>query len=166
MSVAMSLGGDIRKLNRHLHKLSELSMEENNQVIAEALRSSTRRRFRESKDPDGKTWLKSKRLADKKGKTLVDTARLRNSIRGRSTPELAEVGTNVIYAGRHQFGDKRPLIIKAKTSKGLRFQIGGRWITKKQVKVKLPARPFLGISESDRIEIKAIMETAVQEAAK
>lgn len=164
MSVTMSLGGDIRRLNRHLQKLSALSMEDNNQTIAEALRSSTRRRFREGKDPEGKAWLRSKRLADKKGKTLVDTARLRNSIRGRATNELAEVGTNVIYAGRHQFGDKKPLVIKAKTAKGLRFQIGGRWITKKQVKVKLPRRAFLGIDKDDMEEIKAILEQSVREA--
>lgn len=166
MSATVSLGGDIRRLNQHLKKLSQLDREGINQTIAETLRSSTRMRFKTGTDPDGKTWPRSLRVEGNKGKTLVDTARLRNSIRGRATPELAEVGTNVIYGGRHQFGDKRPMLIKAKTSKGLRFKIGDRWITKKQVRVKLPARPYLGISQEDREEIKAILEQAAEEAGR
>lgn len=162
----MSLGGDVRRLHKHLEKLGALSMEDNNQSIAELLRTSTRRRFKEGKDPVGKAWLPSKRVLEAKGTTLVDTARLRNSIRSRATAEVAEVGTNVIYAGRHQFGDRRPVTIRAKSAKGLRFQVGGRWITKKQVKVKIPARPYLGISEADQEGIKFVLKQAIEEAGK
>lgn len=166
MSVTMRLGGDIRRLSRHMQKLSTLAMEDNNQTIAEMLRSSTRRRFREGKDPRGKEWPRSKRLADQKGRTLVDTARLRNSIRSRATDKLAEVGTNVIYAGRHQFGDKKPLVIRAKTARGLRFQVGRRWVNTKHVRVKLPQRAFLGISKNDMDEIRDIMDKSVMEAGR
>ena len=167
MSVSMSLGGDIRSLNRHLQKLGNVDYEGLNQSIAESLRTSTRLRFRSGVGPDDKPWKRSLRANDmKKGKTLVETARLRNSIRGRATKELAEVGTNVIYAARHQFGDKQPMVIKAKKAKALRFKVGGRWVSKKQVTVQLPARPYLGINEDDREEIKSIMETCLEEAGR
>ena len=36
--------------------------------------------------------------------------------------------------------------------------MGGQWVMKKQVKVKIPARPYLGLSEEDMQEIKATVE--------
>ena len=42
--------------------------------------------------------------------------------------------------------------------KALRFQIGGRWVSKKQVRIKIPARPFLGLSEEDMQDLKATVE--------
>lgn len=166
MSITMSMGGDIRKLNNHLRKLAAFDRQGINETIAQQLRTSTRLRFRQQKDPEGKAWKPSRRVLESGGVTLTQSARLRNSIRSRADSSSAEVGTNVIYAGRHQFGDKRPITIKAKTSKGLRFKIGGRWITKKQVKVQIPARPFLGISLDDQDEIKAYLEAKVQEGGK
>lgn len=167
MSVTITLGGSIQKLSRHLKKLSVVDFEDINLTIAEAMKASTKRRFKTGTDPKGKAWQRSQRLEGKKrGRTLVDTARLRNSIRGRATSDLAEVGTNVLYAGRHQFGDKKPMTIRAKNAKNLRFQIGGRWISKKEVKVKLPARPYLGIGDTDLEEIKAILEAVAEEVGK
>ena len=45
------------------------------------------------------------------------------------------------------------------------FRIDGKWIRKRQVtvKVKIPARPFLGLSEDDMQEIKATLEDALGE---
>ena len=40
--------------------------------------------------------------------------------------------------------------------------MGGRWVTKKQVKVSIPARPFLGLSEEDMEEIKATVEDFIE----
>ena len=59
----------------------------------------------------------------------------------------------------------RKITIRAKTSKGLVFRIDGKWIRKRQVtvKVKIPARPFLGLSEDDMQEIKATLEDALGE---
>ena len=67
------------------------------------------------------------------------------------------VGTNVKHAATHQFGDKGRTI-RAKRAKNLRFQVGGQWISKKKVKVNIPARPFLGLSDEDMQEIKATTE--------
>ena len=43
-------------------------------------------------------------------------------------------------------------------ARGNRFQVGGQWISKKKVKVNIPARPFLGLSDEDMQEIKATTE--------
>lgn len=36
--------------------------------------------------------------------------------------------------------------------------MGGKWVTKQQVKVDIDARPFLGLSSEDIDEIKATVE--------
>ncbi len=157
--VSVQLTGDIRRLNNKLRRLSNMDFAGLNEQLAEGVKTSTRLRFKSSTDPEGKPWQSTARG----GKILVLTARLRNSIRARADASGFAVGTNVIYATRHQFGDKRPVTIKAKTKRGLRFKVGGQWITKQSVKVKMPARPFLGISKSDLEEIKTTLEQAVQE---
>lgn len=71
----------------------------------------------------------------------VRRGRLRRSIHAETefTPEqaIAAVGTNVIYAKIHEYGG----IIRPKTKKALKFQIGGSWVITK--KVVMPKRSFL-----------------------
>ena len=71
------------------------------------------------------------------------------------------VGTNVKYAATHQFGEPGRTI-RARKKKALRFQVGGKWVTKKQVRITIPARPFLGLSEDDMQEMKATVEEFIQ----
>mgnify|MGYP000010694619 CR=1 FL=1 len=74
-------------------------------------------------------------------------------------------GGRLRVCGRHKcqargnppIGDKGRTI-RAKRAKNLRFQVGGQWISKKKVKVNIPARPFLGLSDEDMQEIKATTE--------
>jgi len=40
--------------------------------------------------------------------------------------------------------------------------VDGRWISKKQVRITIPARPFLGLSDEDMQEIKATTEEFIQ----
>lgn len=149
---SIRLDGDVRRLMKRIHKLENVNLKDAGEVLGQVLRSSTLQRFKEEKGPDGKSWEKTK---NKKGKTLTDTARLKNSIKVRSDENGSfAVGTNTIYAGRHQFGDKKPLTIKAKKAEYLKFMIDGHWVSAKSVTIKLPARPFLGISEEDMEEIK------------
>ena len=107
--------------------------------------------------PDGKRWKTSIRAAETGGKTLIDSSQLRNSIKTTADASGFAVGTNVKHAATHQFGDKGRTI-RAKRAKNLRFQVGGQWISKKKVKVNIPARPFLGLSDEDMQEIKATTE--------
>ena len=84
-------------------------------------------------------------------------------INARATEEGAEVGTNLVYAATHQFGASGR-VIRAKNKPYLAFEYHGRTIRKKQVTVNIPARPFLGISDEDRQEIKSLVEEALSEA--
>lgn len=154
---SIRLDGDVSALLRKLRSYSEIDRKGLNAALAEGVRESTLERFRQSKGPDGRRWQSSKRVILEGGKTLVKTAQLRNSIHARSDASGFAVGTNAKHAATHQFGEKGRTI-RAKTPKGLRFQAGGRWVTKKQVKVTIPARPFLGLSSEDLEEIKATVE--------
>ena len=90
------------------------------------------------------------------------TGQLKGSINARATEEGAEVGTNLVYAATHQFGASGR-VIRAKNKPYLAFEYHGRTIRKKQVTVNIPARPFLGISDEDRQEIKSLVEEALSE---
>jgi len=70
------------------------------------------------------------------GQTLVDSGRLRDSITHAVEPGRAVIGSNLVYAAIHQLGGE-----------------AGR-----NRSVTLPARPYLGISPADEIEIGAILD--------
>lgn len=157
---SIRLEGDTAALLRKMRHYAEIDKKNLNAALGEGVRESTLERFKQSKGPDGKRWKTSIRAATTGGKTLIDSAQLRNSIKVSSDASGFAVGTNVKHAATHQFGEPGRTI-RAKKSKGLRFRVGGRWVTKKQVKVSIPARPFLGLSEDDMQEIKATVEDVV-----
>ena len=161
-SVHVKVSGDKRRLMKRLQLLGDVNLKGINKSIAEGIRTSTMARFRLEKDPKGKKWKPSVRAQESGGKTLTQTAKMKTSIRSRASADGWAVGTNDIRAATHQFGDER--IIRARRGPVLRFMIDGRWISKKQVKVKIPARPFLGISEEDDKMIKAELESALEES--
>lgn len=121
-------------------------------VIGAALVDSTHHRFSTGIGPGGRPWDTSHRAAEEGGQTLVESRRLEDSITHNPTHNSVEVGTNVIYAGIHQFGGT----IKAKGGGQLKFKIGGQWVSVEEVDI--PARPFLGIDDADSIEIEATIE--------
>lgn len=151
---------------KRLRQLADIDKKGINASIAEAVRGSTVERFRTEKGPDGKKWTKSIRAEQEGGVTLVQSAGLKNSIKSVADASGFAVGTNKIYASTQQLGAKnRRITIRAKTSKGLVFQVDGRWIRKKQVTVRIniPARPFLGLSDEDMEEIKGTLEDCFRE---
>jgi phage gpG-like protein len=85
-------------------------------------------------------------------------------VKSTDTSAEADVGpTNIPYGRIHEFGG----VIKALTSRGLRFMINGQWITKQVVHI--PARPYLrpaADENMDRItdavgyELKAALQKA------
>jgi phage virion morphogenesis protein len=103
--------------------------------IGEALVSSTVERFESGEGPDGTAWKPSQRAEKEGGKTLVDTGRLRGSIGYEASPASVSVGSNLVYARIHQLGGK-----------------AGR-----KHAVTLPPRPYLGFSEEDIKEARAIL---------
>lgn len=150
------LEGDVRKLLHRLQFYRDLDKKGLNNVLSQGVRSSTVRRFKTGKGPNGKKWKTSIRAAEEGGKTLVQSARMRNSIRRKSDAGGFAVGTNVIYAATHQYGAKR--VIRARKAKLLRFRVDGRWVSAKKVLVDIPARPFLGLSDEDMNEIRETVE--------
>lgn len=121
-------------------------------LIGEALVRSTQQRFEEGRSPNGSPWPPSIRALAEGGQTLVKSARLQTSITHAASDQGVEVGTNVLYAAVHQFG----ATIRPVSADALRFQIGDRWVTTKQVRI--PARPFIGLDDDDEREIVAIAE--------
>ncbi len=119
----------LKKLNERLRNLTPAM-----RLLGQIVRDSVLKNFMES----GRKvkWKPSKRALAEGGKTLVDTARLQNSITSRAFTNRAEVGTNVIYAAIHHFGGK-----------------AGRG-----KKVTIPARPFLMIQDEDWVEIKEALK--------
>lgn len=140
-----------------MRRYSELDRKGLNIALAEGVRESTLERFKQGRGPDGKRWKTSIRAAETGGKTLIDSSQLRNSIQVTADASGFAVGTNAKHAATHQFGDQGRTI-RARKAKNLHFQVGGQWVSKKQVKVNIPARPFLGLSDEDMQEIKATTE--------
>ena len=115
-------------------------------MIGDQLVTTTKRRFNESNEaPDGTPWPKSFRvIVGQGGKTLNDTQALRDSVVTRATATEVEIGSNLIKAAVHQFG----ATITAKNGKGLAFRLAdGSAVLVGSVKI--PARPYLGVSRED-----------------
>lgn len=157
-SVSIRLEGELEGLLQQLEKMANTDRAGIMAAIAESVRTSTVERFAAQTSPSGDRWTPSIRAAQEGGKTLTKSAVLKNSINAQSDSTGAAVGTNLVYAATHQFGDERT--IRAKNSKYLRFKISGRWVSVPSVRVNIPARPFLGISEDDESEIKALIDEA------
>lgn len=121
-------------------------------VVGAALVASTQFRFEEERDPDGDPWPPSMRAIVENGRTLTDTARLLQSITHEADSRGVSVGTDVIYAGVHQFG----AIIRAKNAPKLAYQLPGGLGWRRVDSVKIPARPFLGVDAEDAQEITEI----------
>ena len=142
-SVNVKVDGDVQRLMKRLGRIAGVDKAGINNTIAEGLRTSTIERFQAEKSPEEKKWKQSIRAREEGGKTLTKSTALRSSIRSEASADGLAIGAHDIRAATHQFGDTR--LIKAKRKKALRFRINGRWVSKKEVKVTIPARPFLGV---------------------
>ena len=160
-SIQVEVAGDYSALLKEIARLENVDTEEAMAAIGEGLRESTVRRFDTSTAPDGKKWKTSIRVKEKGGKTLLNRANLRNSIHTEYDATGMAVGTNSIYAATHQFGAERT--IRAKNGKYLRFKVGGKWASVPSVHVRIPARPFLGVSKEDEEEIRDILNEVFEE---
>lgn len=158
-SVSIRIEGELDELLARVDQISGIDKAGIMQAIAEDLRTSTVERFASVQSPEGAKWKPSIRAAEKGGKTLTKSSVLKNSINVKADSTGAAVGTNTIYAATHQFGAERT--IRAKNGKYLRFTVGGRWVCVPSVRVRIPARPFLGISSDDEAEIREILEEAI-----
>lgn len=159
------------------------------QAIGNYGESSTRLRFRNQVGPDGQPWKPSARAKAGGGKTLVLTARLLRSISHQVHADGVDWGTNVVYAGIHQFGGEIRRAAYSSWAR-LRTDAGGRLLrqqdhsrlavfakaTHRRVSVvrytvdahtiKMPARPFLGVNEADGREMLNLANQVIDGTAK
>lgn len=119
-------------------------------TVATVLKRGTQDRFESKTTPDGRPWTSS----------LFKTGALKRKIIANYDADKAEVGSNLKYAAIHQFGGG----VKAKNTKCLHFLLNGQDVFAKSVKI--PANPYLGISEADEIAVCQAAETYLAEELK
>lgn len=143
--------------------------------LGEYLASSTKDRFATQTDPDGAAWQALKPAYARRKKYNADKVlTLRGYLRGgiHYQPDGADavlVGTNSKYGAVHQFGGTieqpaRQATVRYRSVAGKILFAGKKHkrATEKNVtigthQVKIPARPFLGISNADDARINEIL---------
>tara|TARA_Y100000815_G_scaffold150089_1_gene135949 strand:+ start:83 stop:586 length:504 start_codon:yes stop_codon:yes gene_type:complete len=132
--------------------------------VGEFLLESTEERFDAGVDPEGAAWApKSQTTIDayvRRGKAVDrrplwgpgEGVRLAKSFHFASGPSFVEIGTNAIQSAVMHFGAKKGAF--GKTKRGSSIPWGD-----------IPARPFLGLSESDQANIVELVEEWLEEIA-
>lgn len=168
---------DDEEVRRYLDKLGALAMHPR-PILADIggyLLRSTEENFEGEHEPDGTPWKPLKirtrysryagRKKSKDGKNLyytdrgqvrkpfqswlskqkilTDSGDLRDSIRYQVKGGAVLVGTNKVYGAAHQFGAEFSIL-------------------KTRAHAKIPARPYLGISDRDRKEILEILKSHLE----
>lgn len=115
--------------------------------VAAVLESGARRRISEEKaGPDGEAWAawSDTYAANRQPRhsLLVSGGDLLDSIEGHADGTAAIVGSNLVYAAIHQLGGE-----------------AGR----RSARVTIPARPYLGVSDADALEISDLIEGRIAE---
>ncbi len=137
IKLSMTLDADMAKATLGALRAKTKNMTPVMKTIGQLLRASILKNFEQSGRPGGWIKLSPATIAKKRrgeGRILVDSGRLKNSIKVQASSDKVIVGTNVIYAAIHHFGG----------------QAGrGR-------KVKIPARPFMLVQDEDWKEINEV----------
>lgn len=143
-------------------------------------------RFETGTAPGGTPWKPSRRALKESGRTLVLTARLKQSITHIASSDSVQVGSNVEYAAIHQFGgqiERRAYSRKVAFRKVQGTNKAGQSFVRnlfartrgatppKRVELKpvtygastinMPARPFLGFDDADRADVVSIIRRHV-----
>lgn len=131
-------------------------------AMSETLHLSTDRRFHDQKDPKGNPWkpLKKSTLKHKKNSLiLTETTKLRDGIHGEVGNNQFLFGSDSPYGAIHQLGgvikqEGMVLHLKGK-GRNTRFAKPGNADRAMKVNrtIRIPARPFLGISAQDEKDL-------------
>ena len=104
----------IEPLKRDLGELARKTADQTKacSVASLVMYQDVMKHFREERGPDGKWQALSvitlQRRRGAEAKILQDTGILRTSIMPSADKNTARVGTNIIYASKHQFGEGVP----------------------------------------------------------
>lgn len=138
-------------------------MRETGGDIGEYLLRSTRERAAKQESPDGVPWvpLSAKYAAYKQKKRpgvpilKFDAHMLGDRLAYQVGDDYVQIGTNVVYGAIHQFGGTVRRASYSRVSDKALIGSG---------QAKIPARPYLGLSEADRTELGEILKDHLQAA--
>ncbi len=111
-------------------------------------------------------------LKRRRGQPLRDTGRLQNSVTSRVEGDVVLVGTNVRYAALHHFGARKGTfgehLVQVRAHRRQARSGGSVTVRAHARRMRLPwgdipARPFMLLQESDRVEIRALCARYVME---
>lgn len=148
----------LQSIHNKLNQLGRFSKDPSTALaqIGEYLQRSTRERFKTQTAPDGTPWAPLSENTKKhrnQNKILTLRGHLQGKLTWQAGSNSVEIGTNSIYAATHQFG----------MTKG--YAGTGQYKTKQGSFPipwgNIPARPFLGISDSDETQLLKIIETHI-----
>ncbi len=167
--MAITIETNAQQVQIHLDNLVERANSRRVlETIGATIQGHIRMGFRLGRSPWGHPWAD---LAIREGEPLRDTKRLQNSITYAIEGEEVAIGTNVCYAPVHQFGAtieaQKPsgnnvCGYQPKGAKMLAFPGPAGMIFAK--KVKIPARPFLPLTETGQAALPQPWEASVLDA--
>lgn len=119
--------------------------------------SQTQRRIASEKtSPQGAAWPVT---AEGKGALFRTGAHLYDTMQHVAGADSVRWGTGWKYAPVHQYG----AVIKPKNARALFFTLGGKKVFAR--KVTIPARPFVGLSAANQLEMVKTAERFVRKYA-
>lgn len=170
----IELTGNDRELQQALARLGQFGRRDAYYFLREAashMRSVVQLRFDRQTGPGGMRWWPSARASKQGGQTLRASSLLRNSITAHATATEGRVGTNVVYAARHQFGFRGAVQVPAHVrivakafGRTLPFPVAAT-VKAHTAYAFTPRRPFLGFDNQDRADLLEIAREHLQRVA-
>lgn len=171
--------GPLRDVLARLLQYDRAGLNETLARIGRRLVETTRERAGRQVDPDGHPWapLTPRYLARKKRKRpnapilRLDNHLLGDQLSSQVLGDEVFVGTNAVYGAIHQFGGDINFPARSQTAyfkrDGRTGKVGNRFVNKAKsnfaqgvtlpaYRVKIPKRPFLGLSAQDEQDVLAI----------
>lgn len=126
---------EIDRVNRYLQQVGDMDQRDLLDIVGSTVESQTRRRIEDQEGaPDGSDWTAWSEAYAKTRHAhhgiLLGEGDLFDSLGYVPGSDSVEIGTNMIYAATHQFGDD---------DRGI------------------PARPYLGLSDDDERELEGVV---------
>ena len=155
-------------------------------AIGEVLLRSTSENFRNQRGPDGMPWtpLRPQTVRQRQRRKQLPLTILRSNTRGKAGSPLAgsvnsqatedelRIGTPVVYGAIHQFGgtiDRPARAARIYRDRDADAMPGRRFVRKEKARhvsevtipahrIRIPARPYIGISAGDQMQILELAE--------
>lgn len=172
--VSITINDDALKQSLRALELAATDLTPAMRKIAGTLLTETQFNFMDEGRP---AWTPSLAAQERDGQTLQDTSRLMNSISTDHDSRQASIGTNVIYAGIHQFGGEikhkagqRDVHYRQDKDGNLKRTRAGNSTYAESHKVgayvtEYPARPYLPLTEDGGLQPEAersVLDTIVR----